>query len=167
MDIAAPVVPRKKRGRDMDEVQCGGVVTSHSLGVSVSKIARLYKKSHSAIYRIIKKYHADKVLGRKPGGGRKRKTTKVQDKAILKEVKKNRKTTGVEIRESLQLNISDRTIRRRITETKKYSNLTGLPRSHLSTKQTEKNALHGVERIRTGQSSNGGTSFGQTNRPLS
>jgi transposase len=86
--------------------------------VCTGTVGLQYKKSRSAIYRIIEKYHADKVLGRKPGGGRKRKTTKVQDKAILKEVKKNRKTTGVEIREALQLNVSDRTIRRRITETK-------------------------------------------------
>jgi hypothetical protein len=49
MDIAALVVPRKKRGKDMVEVQCGGVVTSHSLGVSISKIAKLYKKSRSAV----------------------------------------------------------------------------------------------------------------------
>jgi transposase len=138
MDIAAPVVPRKKRGRDMDEVQCGGVVTSHSLGVSVSKIARLYKKSRSAIYRIIDKYKADKVLGRKSGGGRKRKTTKVQDKSILKEVKKNRKTTGVEIRQALQLNISDRTIRRRITESKEFKSYWATKKPFINESNREK-----------------------------
>ena len=140
MDIAAEVVPRKKRGKDMDEVQCGGVVTSHSLGVSISKIAKLYKKSRSAIYRIIDKYKAGKVLGRKPGCGRLRKTSKIQDKMILREVKKDRKTTGVEIRAALQLNISDRTMRRRITETKIF-------KSYWATKKPFINEVNRARRV--------------------
>jgi hypothetical protein len=49
-------------------------------------VRELYKKSRSAIYRIIEKYHADKVLGRKPGGGRKRKTSVTHPKSIYGQI---------------------------------------------------------------------------------
>jgi predicted HTH transcriptional regulator len=54
------------------------------------------------------------------GGGRKRKTMKQQDRRILRAVKKDRKITGEEIRESLELDVSDRTIRRRINESGEF-----------------------------------------------
>jgi transposase len=113
-------VRRKKRGKDLDEVQCGGIITSRRLGVSVKKISKVYKKSRAAIYKVLTKYKVHEVLGRKPGGGRKRKTTKQQDRRILRAVKKDRKITGEEIRESLELDVSDRTIRRRINESGEF-----------------------------------------------
>ena len=113
-------VRRKKRGKDLDEVQCGGIITSKRLGMSVKNIAKVYKKSRTAIYKVLRKYKAHEVLGRKPGCGRKRKTTKYQDRMILREVKKDRKATREEIRESLELDVSDRTIRRRISESGEF-----------------------------------------------
>jgi len=56
---------------------------------------------------------------RKVGSGRRRKTTAREDRAIAIKTKRNRLTTGKEIKEELQLeNISERTVRRRMsTET--------------------------------------------------
>jgi transposase len=140
MEIPPAAVPRKKREKDLDEIQCGGIVTSRRLGMSVKSIGQLYKKSRNAIYDVLKKYDLDETLGRRPGSGRKRKTTKKQDRRILREVRKDRKTTGEEIRAALQLPISDRTIRRRITETKIF-------RSYWATKKPFINESNRQKRV--------------------
>lgn len=133
-------VPRKNRGKDLDEVQCGGIVTSKRLGLSIKKIMKVYKKSRSAIFKVLRKYKLDKVLGRADGSGRKRKTTAQQDRRIMREVRKDRKVTGEEIRASLGLNVSDKTIRRRISESGEF-------KSYWATKKPFINEVNRKKRV--------------------
>jgi transposase len=133
MEILPEVVPRKKRGKDMDEIQCGGVVTSRRLGTSIKAICKTYKKSKSAILKILRKYREDGVLGRRKGGGRKRKTTAHHDRMILREVKKDRRITGEEVRESVGLGVvCERTVRRRITESKQFKSYWASKKPYIS-----------------------------------
>ena len=60
------------------------------------------------------------LIARKPGSGRKRKTTTTEDRRIVREVKKNPFVTSTEINRDLQSPVSVRTIRRRITESGEF-----------------------------------------------
>ena len=90
-------------------------------GNELRGLVKKVKVSKAQINRIVKKHRDTGVLGRKEGTGRKRKTTPLQDRLILRQVKKDRKSTGEEIRHSLQLqHISDRTGRNRIRESGEF-----------------------------------------------
>jgi len=52
----------------------------------------------------------------KYGHGRKRKTNPVEDRRIIRETKINSTVTGRVIWENVQINISERTVRRRLRE---------------------------------------------------
>jgi DDE superfamily endonuclease/Transposase len=135
------LIVRQPRGRDKNEVDCASLVTEHKMGRSSEDLSKRFKLSKSQVNRIIKKYRDDGTLGRKKGSGRKRKTTAAQDRLIMREVKKDRKVTGEEIRKSLDLeNICDRTIRNRTRESGEF-------KSYWSTKKPFINETNRQKRV--------------------
>ena len=75
----------------------------------------------STVARIISKFRSEEGHERKHGSGRPRRTTGVDDRAIIRVMKSNRGTTADEILAALPvLNVSNRTVRRRITETGEF-----------------------------------------------
>ena len=85
-------------------------------GVAWKKIRSDFSTNNATIDRILNKFKTFNLIARKPGSGRKRKTTTTEDRRIVREVKKNPFVTSTEINRDLQSPVSVRTIRRRITE---------------------------------------------------
>ena len=66
--------------------------------------------------QITKKFQTTGSVADRSGRGRKRATSKRADAKIIREVKKNSKISVRQIREKVNLNVSDRTVRRRLRE---------------------------------------------------
>ena len=104
------------------EVQKASIVTAHSLGRSYRSIALEMGIGREAVSMICRRYEETGQLTRAPGSGRKRKTTDTDDRLIRRMVKNKRDVTGKEILEELGLdNISEWTIRRRISENGEFN----------------------------------------------
>lgn len=84
--------------------------------VSQRKIAEKYEVSKSAVQKLYKKFLDTGTVADQPGRGRTRSTTWRTDANIIRMVKKDPRTTVRNLRESLHLTISDRTVRRRLRE---------------------------------------------------
>ena len=83
------------------------------------KIASYVRCSKSTVIYWVKKYRQDKELTDEQKSGRPRNTTKAQDKRIVKLAMKKHDITSTEIQQKLEkqgVNISSRTIRRRLGE---------------------------------------------------
>ena len=90
-------------------------------GHSQRKIAKNCGISRGAVEQISKKFQSTGSVADKIGRDRKRATSKREDMNIIREVKKNPKITVREIQENINLNVSDRTVRRRLTEANLHS----------------------------------------------
>lgn len=84
--------------------------------LSYRKIAEKYKVSKSAVYKIYAKYLQHNTVKNLHGRGRKRNTSAYDDRRIVRESRHNPSTTSRNIVEQLKLNISSRTVRRRLKE---------------------------------------------------
>lgn len=92
------------------------IVQDKDKGVSNRAIARKYCVSEGAVRKILKKFVETKTVSDKSGRGRKRKTTTSEDRQVLLQVKKKSAVTSTEIQENLSLQVSTRTICRRLNE---------------------------------------------------
>lgn len=92
------------------------IVKDRQNGLSNRKIGHKYGVSEAAVRKIWKKFQELGTVADKIGRGRKRKTSIKEDRRIIRETKKNSTITSRVIRENLQLNISERTVRRRLRE---------------------------------------------------
>jgi len=90
-------------------------------GVSQRKIAQKYEISKNAIQKFYKKFLDTGTVVDRSERGRTRSTTWRDDANIIRMVKKDPKATVRNIRESLRLTISDRTVRRRLREADLHS----------------------------------------------
>jgi IS30 family transposase len=107
----------KKSQKQLTEAQKASIITSHSYGTSSRQIALQLKRHHSTIDLVIDKYQATQSVERIVGSGRPRKTTKKEDRRIVRSVANNRRISSPQILEENGItNISDRTARRRIKE---------------------------------------------------
>jgi len=97
------------------------IVRDIKRGLSQRNIAKRYEVSRGAVEQISKKFQSTGSVADRSGRGRNRATSKREDTKIIREVKKNSKITVREIRENIDLNVSDRTIRRRLREANLYS----------------------------------------------
>jgi len=97
------------------------IVRDIKSGFSQRSIAKKYEVSRGAVEQISKKFQSTGSVADRSGRGRKRATSKREDIKIIREVKKNSKITVREICENINLNVSDRTIRRRLREANLYS----------------------------------------------
>ena len=80
------------------------------------QIARQLKVSQSAVCRVIRRFKTEGTIARKCGSGRRRKTTKAQDRLICKQVLTNPKTTLKDIKNDTNLDVCLTTIKARLNE---------------------------------------------------
>lgn len=92
------------------------IVKKHKEGFSKREIGREYSVSEAGVRKIVKKFEELGSVTDRTGRGRKRKTTASDDRMISREAAKNSFSTSRVIRENANLNISDRTVRRRLQE---------------------------------------------------
>ena len=89
----------------------------HRAGATTKELAAHFGRSERTMRNIVKTISERGSLDRKEGSGRPRKTTARQDKLIIRQVKKDRECTSIDIQRELGLeHVSDKTIRRRIAE---------------------------------------------------
>ena len=108
-------------------------------GINCRKIAEKYKVSKSAVHKIYKKYLQHSTVENLIGGGRKRSTNAYTDRRIVRETQRNPSITSRNIVETLKLNISSRSVRRRLKDV----NL----KSCLARRKPQINKLHRKKRL--------------------
>jgi transposase len=129
----------KKIGKHLTDIQRASIVTAHNFGESISDLARTMKVAYTTIQRAIDKYKATQEVGRKLGSGRPRKTTKKQDRKIIRAISKNRKITSPEILVETDIqNVSDKTIRRRIKEDERFKSYWATKKPFINGKNRKK-----------------------------
>lgn len=92
------------------------IVEDRENGLSLRKIAEKYKISKTSVEKLCKKFEKTQQIGNIPGRGRNRATTKREDTLIVRQIKIKPDTSSSEIKEQLNLNVSTKTIRRRLRE---------------------------------------------------
>jgi transposase len=109
---------KKSQLQHLDHTHHAAIIEARSLGKSMKDIALIMHRSEHQIRRICKNHDKYGHLGRRPGSGRKRKTSAEEDDTILEEAARQRKNiSGSTLHKLLGLkNISERTVRRRIKE---------------------------------------------------
>lgn len=118
---------KKVRPPQLDGAQHAEILAARSRGTSMKDIALMMNRGHHQICRICKNHDKSGLLGRQPGSGRKRKTSQAEDAMIIQESNKHEKVSGFLIRQMVGvINVSERTIRRRIRESAKLSKLRGV-----------------------------------------
>lgn len=85
-------------------------------GVPQREICRLTKRSRDAVSRAIQAYRDEGRLGDAQRSGRSRSTTEEEDLKIIAAVVEDPFQSAKEIREALQLNVSAKTVQRRLHE---------------------------------------------------
>lgn len=94
----------------------GQIIGMRQAGKSVTEISHELGISRSTVYLWIQRWEAEGNIVDKNRPGASRKTNQATDAAILDEAKNNPITNAVHIRDVLQLEISARTVRRRLHE---------------------------------------------------
>lgn len=83
-------------------------------------VARFLQIPRTTIQRVVKRHRETGLYSRRPGSGRKRSTSAIDDRFIVLKTLRDRHTTSVETRTRLQevrqVNVSLRTVRRRLNE---------------------------------------------------
>ena len=93
----------------------------YAAGKSLTDLLRQLGISKSTVSRHMARIAETGSYVRKEGSGRKRKTTPQDDRLIVREVKRSRFASGKDIKASLpHLEVSEKTIRRRITESGEF-----------------------------------------------
>lgn len=89
-------------------------------GRSYGDVADMFGKSKSTIHRNVTRWRQTGEYVRRPGQGRKRSTTAVDDRFITLQTLRNRRRTAVQTRNELEevrgTRISERTVGRRLKE---------------------------------------------------
>lgn len=92
------------------------VIRDREKGISFRKIAEKYSISVGAVQHIWKKYETRGIVRNLSGQGRHRATSNRDDIRIVRMAKQNPKYSSRHIVESMDLNVSRRTVRRRLNE---------------------------------------------------
>jgi transposase len=113
-------IKNKVRPPQLDGAQHAEILAARSKGTSMKDIAIMMNRGRHQICRICKNHDKNGLLGRQPGSGRKRKTSQAEDAMIIQESNKHEKISGFLIRQMVGvMNVSERTVRRRIKESAK------------------------------------------------
>ncbi|XP_042861277.1 uncharacterized protein LOC122246649 [Penaeus japonicus] len=96
------------------------VVVLHEEGYSCNKIAQKLNIARSTAQQIVKKHQETGTVKDREGRGRKKITTKREERVIIKEALRDRRKTSKslanELRDNFNINVSDRTVRRRLLQ---------------------------------------------------
>lgn len=104
-------------GKQLSPTKRGQILGMMRAGMSSRKACEVFKVNRSVGDLIWKKYTASGDIARKAGSGRPKKTTRREDRRIIRAVLANREITADQIREDLGLqHLSDATIYRRIVK---------------------------------------------------
>ena len=103
--------------REMTVTERAIIYNRRKSGETLSSIAEDYDLSPEGVRDIFRRLEERGVAENMTRSGRKRKTQPRDDRQILKEVQKNCKVSAREIKDTLNLDISETTIKRRIRET--------------------------------------------------
>ena len=115
------VVKRQKQWRALKESQIAEIIHAHGQGMSSRKIATKNNLGQRQVLTVINKFLLKQPLSRRPGSGRKRKTTPEQDRKIIMDVKRNPRISCRDILiNNSNLQVSETTVRRRIVETGEF-----------------------------------------------
>ena len=107
-------------------------MTWHESGMSARAIARNLERSPHTILKVISRKDDEPLPERR---GRKRKTTSMEDRMIVREVKRNRFTNAPIIRRELQFeHLSARTVQRRISESGEFASYWAAQKPFISKK---------------------------------
>lgn len=99
------------------------VIKDIQKGSSQRKVAAKFEVSKTQVQKLWKKFRETGCVADRAGRGRNRATTDRDDSRIVREIKKNPCLTARSIRENLQLNVSNKTIERRLREANFHSRL--------------------------------------------
>lgn len=106
-----------------NDARCA-IVKAKQSGKTDRQIAADFGVSHTTVGRIYKRFLQTKSLDRKPGSGRPRKSTERQDRSMIRIVKNDPRKTATDVNkyatQQLHLNLSSRTIRRRLCDAKLF-----------------------------------------------
>lgn len=97
------------------------IIQDREKGIGWAKIAEKYLVSKTAVRKICQKFKTTQQISNLPGRGRKRSKTAREDTLIVRQIKKKTDTASSEIKDQLNLNVSTKTIRRRLHEEKFFS----------------------------------------------
>lgn len=92
------------------------IIKDIQAGLSQRKVATKFDVSKTQVQKLWKKFSQTGCVVDIEGRGRKRATSDRDDSRIIREIKKNPRTTIRVIQENLQLDVSHKTIRRRLRE---------------------------------------------------
>ena len=108
------IVKGLKHSGLVDKAKVIGMLTA---GISYTRVTKETGVSRGSAHRWMQSLKQNSSLDRSIGSGRPRKTSPEQDSFIVLQVKRNREITSTQLRkENSAINISDKTIRRRIHE---------------------------------------------------
>ena len=92
----------------------GRIVGMKESGLSAAEIARQVGVSLTTVYKWCNRWEAEGDLRDRPRSGAPRRTTPAEDQQILEEVAENPFTNARAVREELDIEVSDRTVRKRL-----------------------------------------------------
>ena len=92
------------------------IISEFKNNKTISEISRIFNIKKSIISRLITKYKATGTVDSQHKGGRRRKTSKRDDKMIKRQIIKDPKVSSGQIVKDLRLDVSERTVRRRAVE---------------------------------------------------
>jgi transposase len=125
-----------KLAENAPEFLAGRIVELHTQGKSYPSIGKTLNISKSKVQRKLQAYKATGSMTRKIGSGRPRKSSARDDRMIILKVKKNPFMTTTEIQNEMpHLNLSTRTIRRRIVQVGGFKSYWAAKKPFLSRKQ--------------------------------
>lgn len=100
----------------------GEIIALHNAGYSLRHIAREMNRALYTVQEITCKYDEEGLTTRKPGSGRKRKTTPEQDRELFIAAKRDRRARVRDLQQEVGVtNVSESTVRRRIKESGEFS----------------------------------------------
>jgi transposase len=97
-------------------LQKSKIIDKHNDGMSNKKISENMNLHRNVVSFWINRYYKNGSIINKKHTGRKRKTTHEQDIIMINEIKNNEKLKSNDIIKTKNINISDRTVRRRLNE---------------------------------------------------
>lgn len=108
------------RGRNLSVEEAVRASTSLDEGYSMRHVARVLGRSHSTLSRMVRRFNETGSHLRRPGQGRKRCTTPIDERFLRQSALRNRRTTSTILQNELvaarNVHVSSRTIRRRLNE---------------------------------------------------
>ena len=122
-------------GKQVNTVERTQIVQAIAMGMSCSEVAKRLGINKSTVSRIFSRWRLSSSIERKPGSGRKRKTTDRDDRQIMVYAKRTRFVSSSELLEALKLpKVSEDTIRRRIKQSGEFNSYLAVKKPLISKK---------------------------------